>query len=470
MSKSSLDAFLDQCREALDPRVIETDPAAIAPWCTDWRGRWTGKAGALLLPSTSAEVQTIVRAAGEHRVPLVPQGGNSSMVGGATPDATGSSAILSLRRMNTIRAIDQGARQMVVEAGAILANVHDKAMEEGLRLPLDLGAKGSATIGGLVSTNAGGTEVLRHGTMGALVLGLEAVLAGGVLLDTLSPLKKDNRGPRVDRLLVGGEGQFGVVTAVRLQLVAAPADRATAWVGVGNPQQALDLLRFAQARSGAIEGFEIIPDDVLDAAVAVTGATRPVDAPWHVLVEAKGEGAPGSLSSMLETLLGEALERKMASDAVVARSEAQSAGFWGIRHSLSDAEKTHYGMANSHDISVPVDAMPAFLAEVTEVVEREWPGVGVSGYGHLGDGNIHLHVRALERAGPDWRDEEGRQIERRVHDMVVAYGGSISAEHGIGQMKKDEMERLGDPARLQMLRALKRALDPDGIFNPGKLV
>ncbi|MCJ7421736.1 FAD-binding oxidoreductase [Sphingomicrobium astaxanthinifaciens] len=458
-------------RERLGPRVVTTDPERIAGWTTDWRGRWTGRTAALLEPRSTAEVQAIVRAAGDHRVPLVPQGGNSSMVGGATPDASGTALILSLRRMDAVRAIDPERRQVVVEAGMVLETLHARLLEAGLRLPLDLGARGSATLGGLASTNAGGTEVLRHGTMGAMVVGLEAVIAGGELLDTLSPLKKDNRGPRVDRLLVGGEGQFGVITALRLQLVAAPRDRASAWVAVDDPKAALELLRFCEARCGAIEGFELIPADVVAAAVAVMGVTPPIErAAWHVLVEAKGQGDPGTLAGALEAILGDALEAGLARDAVVARSEAQAEAFWRIRHSLSEAEKKHYGMANSHDVSVPVDAMPGFLKEVREAVEARWPGTSVSGYGHLGDGNIHLHVRAMDRACADWRETEGAAIERVVHDMVATHGGSISAEHGIGQMKRGEFARLGEPGRLQMLRALKAALDPAGIFNPGKLL
>ncbi|MCJ8190538.1 FAD-binding oxidoreductase [Sphingomicrobium aestuariivivum] len=465
------EAMIEELRAALGPRSVVTDAVDVEGWTSDWRGRWTGKAAALLEPASLAEVQAIVRAAERHQVPLVPQGGNSSMVGGATPDDSGRAMILSLRRMNAVRTVDHKMRQVVVEAGMILASLQERLGSEGLRLPLDLGARGSATVGGLASTNAGGTEVLRHGTMGAMVVGLEAVLSGGEILDTLSPLKKDNRGPRVDRLLVGGEGQFGIITALRLQLVAAPTDRATAWVAVKDPAQALELLRLAEARCDAVEGFEIIPADVLDAAVAVMGVTPPVEgAPWNVLVEAKGDTSPGTLSGELESLLAEALEQGLASDAVVARSEAQAEAFWHIRHSLSEGEKKHYGMANSHDISVPVDAMPGFLAEVTKAVEAEWPGVSVSGYGHLGDGNIHLHVRAMERASGEWRETEGEAIERRVHDMVVAHGGSISAEHGIGQMKLSEMRRLGEPGRLQMLKALKAALDPEGIFNPGKLI
>ena len=466
---SNAAAMIGQLRDSLPDLRIVTDPADLAPWLTDWRGRWTGRAAAMVEPRTRMEVQAILRAANAHRVPIVPQGGNSSMVGGATPDDRGDAILLSLRRMAELRSIDRAARDCVVEAGMVLERLRDALGEHDLRLPLDLGARGSATIGGLVSTNAGGTEVLRHGTMGDRVLGVEAVLADGSLLDTLSGLKKDNRGPRIDRLLVGGEGLFGIVTAVRLRLAPLPTDRATAWVAVDGPHPALGLLRFLEARSDAVEGFEYMPDDVVAAAHAMFGHTVPVAGPAHVLVEAKGEGAPGSLRAMLEEALAQALEKGLARDAVVAQSNAQAEAMWAIRHSLSDAEKRHYGMANSHDISVPVEAMPDFLDAVGAAIEGEFPGVSVSGYGHLGDGNIHLHVRAMERASDDWRATEGAAIERRVHDMVMAHGGSISAEHGIGQMKREELERL-DPERVGLLRRLKAALDPEGILNPGKLI
>ena len=461
--------MIEELGAILPERAIVTDPEAITPWLTDWRGRWTGKAAALLQPSSTEEVQAIVRACAAHGVPIVPQGGNSSMVGGATPDDSGQAVILSLRRMARIREVEIGSRQIVVEAGMVLETLHDALTERGLRLPIDLGARGSATIGGLVSTNAGGTQVLRHGTMGERVVGLEAVLADGSLLDTLDPLKKDNRGPRIDRLMIGGEGLFGIVTAVRLALTDLPEESVTAWVGVRDAATALELLRFCEARTDAIEGFEMMPQDVVAAAQAEFGLRVPLGEPQpiHVLIEAKGSNA--SLRERIEAILADALEDGLAADAVVARSQAQADAMWAIRHSLSDAEKRFYGMANSHDISVPVDAMPAFLEEVREILERDFPGVSVSGYGHLGDGNIHLHVRAMDRASEGWREGESAAIEQRVHDLVTDHGGSISAEHGIGVMKRGELARL-DPVRTEMLRRIKSALDPDGILNPGKLV
>ncbi|WP_265529082.1 FAD-binding oxidoreductase [Sphingomicrobium marinum] len=466
-------AFIDDLRARFGERAVVTDAATIEPWLTDWRGRWTGKALAMLEPGSTQDVAAMVSACIEAGVAMVPQGGNSSMVGGATPSPEGDSVIFSLRRMNAIRTIDPDARVAVVEAGVILQNLHDAALAKGLRFPLTLGAKGSATIGGLISTNAGGTQVLKFGTMRGLTLGLEAVLPDGSIHDGLSGLKKDNRGPSIDQLLIGAEGTLGIVTAARLQLVAAPVQRGTAFVGLANPRAALDLLYRLGAATDRIECFEILPHDSLVAALEHLDVASPLNEaqPWYALIEATQDSAEAQApSALLERLLGEEMEAGRISDAVIAASDAQSEALWRLRDSLSDAEKAHYGAATQHDVSVPIDAMPAFLEEVKQVVEAQWPGVMVSGFGHLGDGNIHLHVRAMERGSNDWRETEAPAIERRVHDLVTAHSGSISAEHGIGQMKRDELARLGEPARLNFLRSIKAAIDPDRLMNPGKLI
>ena len=466
------DAVIETLRAQLGERQVVTDPAEIAPWLTDWRGRWTGAAKALLQPTTTEEVATIVRICAESGVPLVPQGGNSSMVGGATPSDDGQALILSLRRMNRVRMLDNQAGLVVAEAGVILQNLHEAAMKQGWRFPLTLGAKGSATVGGLVSTNAGGTQVLRFGTMRGLTLGIEAVLPDGSIHCGLGGLKKDNRGFSIDQLLIGAEGTLGVVTAALLKLAPAPIARSTAFVGVSGPRAALTLLRRIEKQTSQVEGFELLPHDSLEAARKHLDVASPLSGKhdWYVLVEAtqaKGQDDPKAL---LERLLAYAMEDGLVADAAIAASEAQSEAMWRIRDGLSDSEKQAYGVATQHDISVPVDAIPDFLDAVKADVEARWPGCWVSGYGHLGDGNIHLHVRAMERGGEDWQEGEGKEIARRVHDLVTKAGGSISAEHGIGQMKRDELARLGEPARLHALRAIKAALDPKGIMNPGKLI
>lgn len=467
----ALAPFLDLLGLRLEPRAIVREPERIAPWLTDWRGRWTGTSAVLLEPSSTAEVSAIVAAAEAHGVGLVPQGGNSSMVGGATPPADGSAVLLSLRRMNRIREL--ASDHAVAEAGVILAALHEAAAGQGARFPLDLGARGSATLGGLAATNAGGTQVLRFGTMRAQVLGMEAVLAGGLVHDSLAGLKKDNRGPSLDQLLVGSEGTLGIITALRLRLVPGAVQRTAAWIGLDDPHQALALLRRLEAASNRIEAFELIPAASLERVLRHIPMTRPPLAapwPWQVLVEAvtgTGEEAPGDL---LERLLGDASAAGLIGDAVIAQSEAHSEALWRLRHSISEAERAD-GPAAQHDISLPIDAVPAFLSEEARLIEQRFPGTEASGYGHLGDGNVHFHVRAPAASNRDWADSaEGKAVSAFTHDLVTAAGGSISAEHGIGQMKKDELQRLAPPARKQTLRAIKRAMDPHGIFNPGKLV
>ena len=470
MSQAEL---IQAVRDRFGPKSVLTDSGDIAPWLTDWRGRWHGQAAAILQPSTTEETAWIVCKAAEQRVALVPQGGNSSMVGGATPPPDGSALILSLRRMNRIRSIDPAAMRAVAEAGVILQSLHEAAAGQGLRFPLTLGAKGSATVGGLVSTNAGGTQVLRFGPMRGLVDGLEAVLPDGSIHDGLSGLKKDNRGYSLDQLLIGAEGTLGVVTATRLKLYPAVHARAVAWAGLASPDAALRLLRALQAKTDCIEGFEILPRESLRAALDhVPGTRAPLegDHPWHALIEATAESADVEPpAELLARLLQQPLERGLVGDAVISASEAQAETFWRIRDSLSEAERAAFGPATQHDISVPVEDMPRFMSEAAAEVERAFPGTHASGFGHLGDGNIHFHVRAGTRGRPDWLAEEGEQVTRLVHDLVSAAGGSISAEHGIGQMKRDELERLS-PERVRRLRAIKAALDPDGIMNPGKLV
>jgi FAD/FMN-containing dehydrogenase len=456
----------------LGPKGYCDDPDVITPWLTDWRGLYTGKANALVSPASTQEVSAIVGLAAQHRIALVPQGGNTSMVGGATPPADGNALILSLRRMNQIRALDATQGIAVAEAGVILANLHEAAKSCDLRFPLSLGAKGSATIGGLVSTNAGGTQVLRFGTMRKLVLGLEAVLPDGSVFDGLAPLKKDNRGYDLTQLLIGAEGTIGVVTAATLRLVPDYADRAVGWIGVDSPLVALALLRSIEAKSHeAIESFEIIPDASLGLVLAHIPETRPpLDGahPWHVLVEYVSPRIDAQ--GALEALLSDEIAAGRARDATVSSTEAQAEAFWRLRDSVSEAERAS-GPAIQHDVSVAVDAMPDFMIEAARSVEARFPGVMASAFGHLGDGNVHFHVRAP--VGVDakaWRAGQGREASAYVYDLVTAAGGSISAEHGIGQMKREELLRQSDPVRINFLRAIKDALDPLGIMNPGKLV
>ncbi|WP_374279893.1 FAD-binding oxidoreductase [Novosphingobium sp.] len=468
-------AFLDEAAALLGPRGLTRDADLLAPWLTDWRGRFTGAALALASPASTAEVAALVRLCRAHGVGIVPQGGNSGMSGGATPDGSGTAILLSLRRMNAIRAIDPAARQATCEAGVVLQVLHEAAEAQGLRFPLTLGGKGSATVGGLVSTNAGGTQVLRHGSMRALVMGLEAVLPDGTVYSALTPLKKDNRGFDLKQLFIGSEGTLGIVTAATLRLVPQVAERVVIWAGVPSITAARALLLHCEAAAGdALEGFEVLPQSCLEAVLGhVPTARAPLADPhaWHALIEVVADAVgAASLRERAEAMIAAAFEAGLVADATLAASEAQAEAMWLIRESVAPAERAK-GPAMQHDISVPVERMPAFLDMAVPTIEAEFPGTHAVGFGHLGDGNIHFHVIAPPGAvRAEWEAREGKAISRRVHDLVSEWHGSISAEHGIGQLKRDELERLGDPAALALMRAVKAALDPGELLNPGKLV
>lgn len=468
-------AFLAAAAELLGPKGLTTDAQAMAPWLTDWRGRFTGRALAMASPASTAEVAALVRLCAEHHVPIVPQGGNSGMSGGATPDESGEALLLSLRRMNAIVRIDTESRTATCEAGVILQVLHEAAAAQGLRFPLSLGGKGSATIGGLISTNAGGTQVLRHGSMRALVQGLEGVLADAQVFHQLAPLKKDNRGFDLKQLLIGSEGTLGIVTAATLKLEPAVAARSVLWAGVASLHAARAVLLHCQRRApDALEGFEVMPLRAIEATRDYLPSIRvPIEGehPWHVLIELVADAdAAERLPDRAQSLLESAFEQGLVADAAIAASEAQAEKFWQIRETIPSAERAR-GPAVQHDISVAVEAMPDFVERAVPLIEAEWPGTHAVGFGHLGDGNIHFHVIAPDGVdATTWQQRDGKAISRRVHDLVTQAGGSISAEHGIGQLKRDELARLGDRVALGMLRAVKRALDPDGLLNPGKLI
>ena len=467
--------FVEAAAALLGTKGFTTDPEAIAPWLTDWRQRFTGRALGLASPASTEEVAGLVRLCAVHGVPIVPQGGNSGMSGGATPDETGHALLLSLRRMNAIRSVDTATRSATCEAGVILQVLHEAAEAKGLRFPLSLGGKGSATVGGLIATNAGGTQVLRHGSMRALVLGLEAVMPDGSVFNQLIPLKKDNRGFDLKQLLIGSEGTLGVVTAATLKLEPAVAAREVLWAGTQNLPKARELLLLAERIAGqALEGFEVMPQHSLDAVRDyLPGARAPLAEahPWHVLIElvADADGAE-RLPDLAQRVLEEAFEAGLIDDATMAANETQAEAFWNLRETIAPAERA-IGPAVQHDISVPVEKMPAFVEEAVPLLEAQWPGTQAIGFGHLGDGNIHFHVIAPPGADrATWEAGDGKAISHQVHDMVTAWGGSISAEHGIGQLKRDELARLGDPVALTILARVKQALDPQGLMNPGKLI
>jgi FAD/FMN-containing dehydrogenase len=468
-------AFLEAAAALLGPRGLTRDADLLGPRLTDWRGRYTGRALALALPGNAAELAALVKLCAEHRVPIVPQGGNSGMSGGATPDGSGTSLLVSTQRMNTIGPVDVSGRMVTCGAGVVLHDLHEAAAAAGLRFALTLGGKGVATVGGLISTNTGGTQVLRHGPMREQVAGIEAVLADGSLYSALTPLKKDNRGFDLKQLLIGSEGTLGIVTAATLRLVPAVAERAVVWAGVPSLQAARALMLHCEGALGdALEGFEVLPQSCLEAVLDyLPGARAPLGAPhsWHALIEVVADTAgAATLGERVEAMLASAFEAGLLEDATIAASEAQAEAFWALRETVAPAERA-LGPAMQHDISVPVARMPDFVDTAGREIEAAFPGTRAIAFGHLGDGNVHFHVLAppgVERG--EWERHEGKAISRKVHDLVTAWQGSISAEHGIGQMKRDELARLADPVALDILGRVKRALDPMGLLNPGKLI
>lgn len=467
--------FLAAIERAVGPKGISRDADDMAPWLTDWRGRYHGAALALVSPANIAEVSIVVKCCARHGVAIVPQGGNSGMVGGATPDGSGRSILLSLRKMDSIIDIDAESGLVRAEAGVILQNLHEAVLEKGQRFPLSLGGKGSATVGGLISTNAGGTQVFRHGTMRALVAGLQAVLPDGQIFDAMAPLKKDNRGYDFRHLLIGAEGTLGIVTAATLRTVPALIDRTVAWVGLSDPESAYRLLRQIEGRSaGQLEGFEILPQSCLTNVlthIEGTSAPLPERHRWHALLEwVKDRETQENPQELATRLLADALEKGLIENAVLAQNETQAEMFWKIRETISEAERAA-GPAMQHDISVPVEQMADFITEQTDIIEGRWTGARVAAFGHMGDGNVHFHVKAPDGVDPQsWYGSVAKDISHHVYDAVTRASGSISAEHGIGQDKLAELQRLGDPVRLKMLTEVKRAFDPQNIMNPGKLV
>lgn len=449
--------------------VVRTAPDELAPHLTDWRGQKTGTADALLLPRSTADVVAIVRWAGRHGVAIVPQGGNTGLVGASVPETVNErpTVVLSLKRLNAIEAVDPAGLTLRAGAGAILADVQAAAERVGCRFPLSLGAKGSATVGGLVSTNAGGVQVLRHGTMRALVCGLEAVLPDGSVLDQLSALAKDNTGYDLKQLLIGAEGTLGVVTRVVLRLAPAQRARSIAWVGLQSPDHALRLLRRLRQGAGeAVESFELISAAAHDLVLQhLPGARAPLSGtcPWYALVELEAD------IPALEALLAVALAAGEIADAAIAASGAQGEAFWQLRESIPEAEKREGG-AVKNDISVAVADIGAFHARAEALMAAEFPGSRPFVFGHLGDGNLHWNIRPPIGAGIEWLKGPGEAARRRLHDLIAEFAGSISAEHGIGTLKRAELSRLGNPARLAAMRAIKAALDPQGLMNPGKLI
>jgi FAD/FMN-containing dehydrogenase len=465
--------FLAQCRAVLGDAYVLDTAADMAPFLTDWRGRFTGKAAAVLRPGTVEQVAALVRACADHRVALVPQGGNTGLVLGSVPDASGTAVVLSLARLNTIRQIDTVNRTMTVDAGCILQQIQEAAAAQGCLFPLSLAAEGSCTIGGNLSTNAGGTAVLRYGNTRELCLGLEVVTPQGEIWSGLRGLRKDNTGYDLRDLFIGAEGTLGIITGAVLKLYPQPKASITALAAVPSPAAAQQLLVLMQDHCGSsLTGFELMSRFCLDlVAREFPQLPKPfaMPHPQYVLLELSSSESEEHAVGLLERSIGAALERDVIADAVVATSVAQSAGLWQLREHIPLAQ-AKAGKNIKHDISLPVSRIADFIAVTGPQLEAAFPGCQLVCFGHLGDGNLHYNV-----APPDGISNEAflvnqDKVNRVVHDSVVSFGGSISAEHGIGALKRDELAHYKPAVELNMMRAIKAALDPLGIMNPGKVI
>ncbi|MDY0331015.1 MAG: FAD-binding oxidoreductase [Thiomonas sp.] len=465
--------FLDALRALLGASHVLHQPQDCAPYLTDWRKRYQGRALAVVLPGDTAQVAGVVQLCALHGVGVVPQGGNTGLVGGATPDASGGQIVLSTRRLDRIRAVDAASGVLIAEAGCVLASVQQAASEHGLLFPLSLAAEGSCTIGGNLSTNAGGTAVLRYGNARDLCLGLEVVTAQGEVLDALNLLRKNNTGYSLRDLYIGAEGTLGIITAAALKLFPRPAAQITALVAVRDVAAAIALLNLAQARLGcSLTGFELMSAYCLQLVQRhFPRIALPFELPsaWCVLLESSETEGEAQGRVRLEALLQAALDAGQIVDAAVAQSLAQSRSLWHLRESIPLAQAQE-GLNIKHDIGVPLSHMVAFVESTAELVTQALPGARLVVFGHLGDGNLHYNVQAP--VGVDaarFLAEHQGACNRIVHDAAVSCGGTFSAEHGVGQLKRDELARYGNPVALAQMRALKQALDPQNLMNPGKM-
>jgi len=446
---------------------VLTDPADMASFVTDWRGRYRGAAQCVVRPGSTVEVAAVVKACANAGVPVVPQGGNTSLCGAATPDAAGRAVVISLGRLNRIVALDPQNSTISVEAGCTLAAVQEAARAADRLFPLALASEGSCQIGGNLSTNAGGVQVLRYGNMRELTLGLEVVLANGEIWDGLRGLRKDNTGYDLKHLFIGAEGTLGIITGAVLKLFPLPKKQATCWLNVATPAVAVELLNSAKAAFDAqLTAFELVSETALGLVLKnIPDTARPSAAsPWYVLAEFS-DADPAAV----EVWLADRLAAGEVGDGVMAQSEAQAKKLWALRESISEAQKIE-GISIKHDVAVPVSRIPEFLAMADATLEKAFPGVRVVAFGHVGDGNLHYNL-----SQPDAKKNESfiaaqTEVNRLVHDTIDTLNGSISAEHGIGQLKREEILRYKNPVEMALMRSLKQALDPRGLINPGKVL
>ena len=466
--------IVEALRAAVGAEFVLTADSDVAPYVIDWRKRYRGRAAAVVRPADTAQVAAVVRACAERRVPIVPQGGNTGLVGGSVPDDSGRAIVLSLARLNRIRHLDIDNDTLTAEAGCVLQTVQQHARAHDRLFPLSLAAEGSCTIGGNLATNAGGTQVLRYGNARDLVLGLEAVLPNGEIWHGLRGLRKDNTGYDLRGLLVGAEGTLGVITAATLKLFPLPRAQMTALAAVPSLAAAVELLALARVRAGAtLTGFEVMSTVCLrrlsNELPQVRLPLAPGNAPWFALLELSDHENEQHAAAVLEACLASALEAGTATDAVIARSLAEARALWQIRESIPEAHAKAGGNVK-HDIALPVSAIADFVERTDAALKQAFAWIQPSVFGHLGDGNLHYNMGTVDGVPVSVAFEHQAAINRIVHDAVAAVGGSISAEHGLGQMKRDEIARYKSLVELAAMRAIKSALDPYGIMNPGKVL
>jgi len=466
-------AFLGACRALLGDAHVISDEAGMAPYLRDWRGRFTGRALAVLRPADTEQVSATVKLCVDARIPMVPQGGNTGLVLGSVPDASGTAVVLSLARMQTVRKVDAVNRTMTVDAGVILQNAQEAAAEQGCLFPLSLAAEGSCTIGGNLSTNAGGTGVLRYGNTRELCLGLEVVTPQGDIWSGLRGLRKDNTGYDLRDLFIGAEGTLGIITGAVLKLYPQPKASVTALAAMESPAAALRLLSIMQDHCGAsLTGFELMSAYCLRlVAKHFPALPQPLSGEHaqYALLELASSESEQHAAALLERALGAALDEGVAQDAVVASSATQSRGLWDLREHIPLAQAAD-GKNIKHDISLPVSSIADFIAGTEPQLQAAFPGCQLVCFGHLGDGNLHFNVAPPAGVANEDFLHSQEAVNRVVHDAVAAFGGSISAEHGIGALKRDELARYKSPVELNLMRAIKAALDPLGLMNPGKIL
>ncbi|OHX12744.1 hydroxyacid dehydrogenase [Chromobacterium sphagni] len=455
--------FLQQLAGLIGPAHILTEPADTAPYTLDWRRRYQGAPLAVALPGSTAEVAELVKLCRAHQVAIVPQGGNTSTCGAATPDGSGRQLIVALRRLRQIRQIDTDNDTLTLDAGATLQEAQQAAEAAGRLFPLSLASQGSCQIGGNLSTNAGGVAVLRYGTMRELTLGLEVVLPDGRILSQLSGLRKDTTGLDLKQLFIGAEGQLGLITAATLKLFPQPAAHATAMVGVDGIETAIAWLNALRARFGdRLTAFEVIDRNCQQVLLRHHPKLMPFSAPWLVLIEL----SDGGDAALLNDSLVEWLSRRDMSDGVVAQNETERRKLWRLREEISESQRLD-GPSIKHDIAVPTSALPALVNDCAAALEADFPAIRIVAFGHAGDGNLHYNVSYTRPGNVDLFDDEAA-VNAIVYDHVYRLGGTLAAEHGVGQLKKDWLARYKDPVALALMRQLKQALDPDGLMNPGK--